>query len=411
MLSGGCANPLRGTGPLGGDTAGVGGATGIGSGGSAAASGWAGSGGAGGSKPTTISIDGRSATGGASTGGAISTGGSHATSTTECTAGRCPVTLASGREQIWPGIALDGANVYWTEHSSVVPMFGFDGNGSVMKVPMEGGTATVLVSAQDFPSYIRADASGVYWTVWNAGNRGEMAMVGYVAVRRAPLDGGNPTTAAYLDLVNEPRIYGDFFLDGTSLYWAYLGRWDLDYVDGAILKVSLVDGSTTTLASGQWCPNQIAVDSSSVYWVNGTNQNDDETSLMKMPLAGGVVTTLNVSPSGHRAVVLDASHIYWTSSDGTVMRMPREGGAPSTMASGQPDPVYIAVDGTSVYWANREVGTIMKLSLAGGTPATLVVGQSGLQALAVDATSVYWTTLGTRENDYRDGTVMKLIPK
>lgn len=93
------------------------------------------------------------------------------------------------------------------------------------------------------------------------------------------------------------------------------------------------------------------------------------------------------------------------------MRMPLDGGAPITMASGQSHPINIAMDTASVYWANQDDGAVVKLPLAGGTPSTLVSGQPSIQALAVDATTIYWTTLGTPENDYQDGTVMKLTPK
>jgi hypothetical protein len=413
MLFGGCSNPLRARAPGSDGATGAGGVTAVG--------------GTGGLQPVTISLGagGSSATGGllgtggvpglggsAASGGAVSTGGSGSAPTTLCTADRCLVTLASGRERIWPGIAVDGASVYWTEHDGTIPMFSSD-DGRVMKVPSEGGATVLLASGQYFPSYIRVDSTSVYWTTWNMGNRGEMFMQSCASIATVPLAGGRISALAYVDLAYETRQYGDIAVNATSVYWVYQGRWDNDYVDGAILRVSLADGSTTTLASAQWRPYQIAVDGSSVYWVNAGSAKltGGGTSLMRMPLGGGAITTLDASASGRGGIVLSGTHVYWTSGDGTVMRMPLEGGAPVTLASGQPDPADIAVDAASVYWTNRGDGTVMKSPLEGGTPTTLASGQPWPQALAVDATSVYWTTLGTVDNDYRDGTVMKLTPK
>jgi hypothetical protein len=381
--------------------------------------------GTGGLQPVTISLGlgGRAGTAGvrsfggsSSSGGTISTGGARSTSTTECTDGRCLITLASGRERIWLGIAVDDANVYWIEQPGWWPMFPGTIDGRVMKVPVNGGTPTLLASGQDFPSSIRVNATGVYWTTWYPGCE-EPYVPGSASVMRAPPDGSKTGTVisagfpgSYSTFV---RHFGDIAVDPVSVYWASKSDARGDSLNGSILRVSLLDGSSTTLATEQWRPYQIAVDGSSVYWVNAGSAKltGGGTSLMRMPLGGGAITTLDASASGRGGIVLSGTHVYWTSGDGTVMRMPLEGGAPVTLASGQPDPADIAVDAASVYWTNRGDGTVMKSPLEGGTPTTLASGQPWPQALAVDATSVYWTTLGTVDNDYRDGTVMKLTPK
>jgi hypothetical protein len=336
-------------------------------------------------------------------------------STVRCTAGRCLVTLCSGRERIWPGIAVDSASVYWTEDSGGIPNWPGTGDGRVMKVPLGGGTPTVLASEQDYPSHIRVDRTSVYWTTFSTGSAGELFMFGNASVMRASPDDSKTDTVASRDF--DPQgypFYGDIAVDATHVYWAYRGRGDKDYADGSVLRVSLADGSTTTLASGQWRPCQIAVDAGSVYWVDcgSTSQGHKDTALMKVPIGGGALTVLDVSPSGHAAVALDASNLYWTNYDGAVMKMPSGGGTPVRLASGHPGQTCIAVDATHVYWANRDEGFIMKVPLAGGDgTTTFSTGQSSIEALAVDATSIYWTNSGTSGNGYKDGAVMKLTPK
>jgi hypothetical protein len=204
MLPGGCSSPLRTTTP--------------GSGGSAGVSARGGSVGTGGLQPVTISLGlgGRAGTAGvrsfggsSSSGGTISTGGARSTSTTECTDGRCLITLASGRERIWLGIAVDDANVYWIEQPGWWPMFPGTIDGRVMKVPVNGGTPTLLASGQDFPSSIRVNATGVYWTTWYPGCE-EPYVPGSASVMRAPPDGsktGTVTSPSTLSAcIGRPRV-------------------------------------------------------------------------------------------------------------------------------------------------------------------------------------------------------------
>ena len=122
-----------------------------------------------------------------------------------CVGGRCLITLASGSSNA-NGMAIDSANVYWTEFPA----------GNVKKVPLGGGSVTTLASGQSGPLGIVVDSTSVYWTGQSeTGSFPNYTQTGTVA--KAPLDGGPPVT----------------------------------------------------LASGQSNPNSIAVDSTSVYWTNG----------------------------------------------------------------------------------------------------------------------------------------------
>ena len=353
--------------------------------------------------------------GAAGAGGVLATGGATGTGgVAECAAGRSLLTLASGRQDVWPGIAVDSANVYWTEHPSWIPRLPGEGNGQVMKAPLRGGAPTTLASDQDFPSNILADGTSVYWTTWSMGSGGELFMMGNASIMRASPDGSKTSAVLSVELYPERLpVYGEIAVDASSVYWAYEGKVDDDYVDGAVLAVSLADGSATTLASGQQRPYRVAADASSVYFVNrGPTSNDRrDISLNKVPLHGGPVTALDVGSASHVDIALDATNIYWCSqSDGTVMKLPLGAGAPVTIASGQSYPTWIAVDATSVYWSNSGDATLMKVALDGRTPETLCTGLS-IDGLAIDATSIYWVSGGTSAGDYKDGTVMRLTPK
>jgi hypothetical protein len=85
------------------------------------------------------------------------------------TPGGAVITLAAA--QTYPfGIAVDSENVYWTNNGTA-------SGGTVMKVPIAGGTPSVIASGQNFPMGITLDQTNVYWT----NNAGPAAPTGSAA--------------------------------------------------------------------------------------------------------------------------------------------------------------------------------------------------------------------------------------
>jgi DNA-binding beta-propeller fold protein YncE len=105
-------------------------------------------------------------------------------------------------------------------------------------------------------------------------------------------------------------------------------------------------------------PYSLAVDAVSVYWVDNVAAG----AVVKVPLAGGMTTTLASGQINPYGLAIDSMAAYWTTAVGGILSVPLAGGMPTTLASGQDSPQGIAVDKTNIYWTNFGDNTLSKLA-------------------------------------------------
>ena len=198
-------------------------------------------------------------------------------------------------------IAVDSSNVYFVEN----------GNSTLSKVAKTGGAVTALVNGSITGDVLAVDGSGLYYfdptqVIYKAslaGGVGTMlenvidkgpSMVldstsvywGFSGLRRVAVGGGTPTT--YTAPIG--RV-GGLAVDSSSLYYVNLSL-DASAATGQIASVPLQDGAVTVLVQSSGAVNALAVDGTSVYWTEASTA-----SVRKVPKGGGAVTILATSPN------------------------------------------------------------------------------------------------------------------
>lgn len=180
----------------------------------------------------------------------------------------------------------------------------------------------------------------------------------------------------------------DMTVDTTRIYWT----------DGtAIYSIAKSGGAVTTLVSGLLDGLVIALDSSSVYWLDYGAKK-----VAKVSKAGGTPVSLSMQNVGYVAITTDGSNVYWMGYDASnnlaVMKVPISGGTTTVLAT---DPngllqySYVATDSINVYIASSDdyCNTIIEaVPTGGGALKTLVASHTGIPgAVATDGSYVYWS--------------------
>jgi sugar lactone lactonase YvrE len=188
-------------------------------------------------------------------------------------------------------IAVDSTGVYWTGVSSE--------GGSVVKTPLAGGASTTLATHRGVTG-IAIDGANVYFTTV------DLTDTKKGAIMKVAKAGGAPVQLA----TGESATDGAIAVDATSIYWAAV----VDGAHDFIRKVPISGGAVTTLATDVHWPVALAVDGAAVYFTTSGRPTDPSGvsgSLTKVSLDGGPSTTLARRLGSPGSVALGGARVFW----------------------------------------------------------------------------------------------------
>ncbi|MHB8418394.1 MAG: NHL repeat-containing protein [Myxococcales bacterium] len=157
------------------------------------------------------------------------------------------------------GMTVDSQSVYWTSN----------GDGTVMSMPLAGGTPATLASGQDNIYQVLVDPSDAYWWAYSFGDGGAPTH----DLMAVPLDGSAAPGPLATGVLADQMVQ-----DAIRLYWT-------DYDDGLIqLMPKDASAGPTTVCGGQILPEGIAIGGSALFWTNVGNPGDQGGMILTAPL-------------------------------------------------------------------------------------------------------------------------------
>ncbi len=174
-------------------------------------------------------------------------------------------------EEAYPtGVTINDTNVYWSHGRfppNICQYYGVSPEsplgGTILKLPLDGGTPTPLASAGRQPFGIFADDTNVYWADCIANDCLTISMMS------VPIAGGTPKT-----LVASEVPPSGIAAEGGYIYWTR---------NGTIMRVPRGGGAQEALVTMQYL-GAFAVDATNLYWVDLGDGTSGAASLKKLRL-------------------------------------------------------------------------------------------------------------------------------
>ena len=342
-----------------------------------------------------------------------------------CQSSRCqPLKLADGLA-IPEGLAVSGADVFVTEFDlNRIVRFGKNALGPCTSAPLPSQCVFTEDQANVFkPTAMGIDATDIYWANAGSGNFHE--------IRSCPQAGcGGQAAKLIANLGRDAfgHLFGSGVLPLDLVVKDGLVFWP-ESNGGAIRSAPVGGGTVTTyLDSSNFMPLAIAVDGTSVFFTDDTNQH--ATRIQAVPRDGsardgGAVKVIASTPARPHGIGLTTTgNLYWTipfivqPGDGLVQASSKtaDGGAPiGAVATGQIDPGALMVDAANVYWlvagaANAATGMVLYCPLSGcpnDGPIILAKEQRFPRHITQDESAIYWSNEGLSSAVTYDGQVWK----
>ena len=182
-------------------------------------------------------------------------------------------------------------------------------------------------------------------------------------------------------------------IDATTVYWVNFGGSDSP-TTAHVFALPKSGGAPAEIAATPGIPNHLFVDDTHVYWDVGTTYPTvpEQAILYGMPKAGGPVANLFAAPTADPfyALKMDEARFYWQNEDGGIGSLPKSGGTPSLAVVGEPSgyAYEIAVDEDDLYWRTGGDLRLMSTPKIGGA-SKLLSGLTGVHGFVADAVQLF----------------------
>jgi hypothetical protein len=163
------------------------------------------------------------------------------------------------KQYVPQAITTDGTNVYWADWGPLNATGDPGDQGTIWQGSVNGGTPIMLAGNLSAPEAIAVDAHNVYWT--NLGPLGvdNLPAPNGGSVMRVPIGGGTITTIATAQAAPVAIL-----VSGSTVYWSQYGIT----APGLIMSAPVAGGTVTPIAAGLNDPAAIAIWGNTLYWTN-----------------------------------------------------------------------------------------------------------------------------------------------
>ncbi len=290
----------------------------------------------------------------------------------EAPAGGGPlVTLASGFSSRAGTFAINSTSAFYTQAN-------FPSTDSLVRVPISGGSGTVLATLASTPKKLVADDANVFW-------------IDSTTVSSMPVAGGTPTV-----LANAANIPDDLALRTSDVVWSET-TGPSHGETGAVKSVPKAGGAVSVLVQGGDAPQRLGGDASSVYWAEGgaIGLTEGFGRIARVPAGGGTATTVVSGVTTDSAPICVSGSDVFIADKLRIKKVSLSGGMPETLAVASDHVANLVTDGVYVYWDQDPFSNVYKAPVNGGTvtglaTAGVLAGLAG--PIRLQNGTVYWMT-------------------
>ena len=177
---------------------------------------------------------------------------------------KTPIGSTSGT-QIFTGqslpeaVATDGTNVYWANWGTFDAQGNSNNDGTIQKGSVNGGTAVTLAKNLAAPACIAIDTQNVYWT--NLGKLGgdNLPALNSGSVMQVPIAGGSVIT-----LASQESVPVGIAVAGNTVYWTEYGLGS----PGLVVSAPKGGGTLVPLVANLRNPYSLVLSGNTMYWSN-----------------------------------------------------------------------------------------------------------------------------------------------